>query len=66
MPRPQKSYGRNTLGGDNSDDLRISFKLRDGGFLFGGTSDSGLSGDKTEVSMGLMTTGSSKQTPWKH
>ena len=44
---------QNTLGGDNSDDLRSFIQTADGGFLFGGTSDSGLSGDKTEVSMGI-------------
>ncbi|HNO28980.1 MAG TPA: T9SS type A sorting domain-containing protein [Chitinophagales bacterium] len=43
---------QNTIGGTSQDYLYKVLALADGGFLLGGTSYSGLNGDKTEVSMG--------------
>ncbi len=43
---------QNTIGGTSQDYLYKVITLADGGFLLGGTSYSGLNGDKTEASMG--------------
>jgi len=37
-----------TIGGKNNDKLASLLQTKDGGYLLGGTSDSGISGDKTE------------------
>jgi hypothetical protein len=43
---------QNTLGG-NTDDFTYSIvQTIDGGFILGGNSDSNISGDKTEISLG--------------
>ena len=42
-----------TLGGDASDNLESIFQTSDGGFILGGSSTSGVSGEKTEPSVGL-------------
>ncbi len=41
-----------TLGGNGGDVLRAAIQTNDGGFLFAGTSNSGISGSKTEASYG--------------
>jgi hypothetical protein len=41
---------QNTIGGSASDFLYDIYQTIDGGYLFGGYSNSGISGDKTEVS----------------
>jgi hypothetical protein len=43
---------QNTIGGDYVDNLYSIIETRDGGYLLGGTSGSGASGDKTENSIG--------------
>ncbi|HUM47618.1 MAG TPA: hypothetical protein PLD84_11865, partial [Chitinophagales bacterium] len=43
---------QNTIGGDEEDVLRAISPTTDGGYIIGGYSRSGLSGDKTEVSKG--------------
>jgi hypothetical protein len=42
-----------TLGGTGRDDLRCAIPTADGGYLLGGTSSSGVSGDKTQPGRGL-------------
>ncbi len=42
----------NTIGGSGSDNLTDMIQTVDGGYLIGGYSDSGISGDKTENSQG--------------
>jgi hypothetical protein len=44
---------QNTIGGNASDVLRSVIQTDDGGYLLGGDSDSGISGDKTEASQGV-------------
>ena len=41
-----------TIGGSNGDNLRSLQQTLDGGYILGGESDSGISGDKTEASKG--------------
>ncbi len=41
-----------SIGGSSNDELKILKQSADGGFLLGGSSYSGISGDKTEVSRG--------------
>ena len=43
---------QNAIGGNSDDFLRSVFQTNDGGYLLGGTSYSGISGDKTEASQG--------------
>ncbi|MEO6166763.1 MAG: hypothetical protein ABIO98_04530, partial [Chitinophagales bacterium] len=43
---------QNTIGGSNYDFLYSIIKTADGGYLLGGISESGISGDKTEVNQG--------------
>lgn len=43
---------QNTIGGSSSDNLRQVITTGDGGFLLGGESQSGVSGDKTEAGWG--------------
>ncbi|MBK7442827.1 MAG: T9SS type A sorting domain-containing protein [Bacteroidetes bacterium] len=43
---------QNTIGGNSSDDLRAVYQTPDGGYILGGYSYSGISGDKTEASAG--------------
>lgn len=45
---------QNTLGGTDLDELNSVEQVSDGGFILGGSSYSGISGDKTEVSQGSM------------
>lgn len=42
-----------TIGGDGRDFLSFLQQTRDGGYILGGTSDSGISGDKTEDNLGI-------------
>ena len=42
---------QNTIGGNNADKLRSLIQTSDGGYLLGGYSASGISGDKTEASL---------------
>jgi hypothetical protein len=44
---------QNTIGGDDNDILHSVVPTSDGGFICGGYSRSGISGDKTENSIGL-------------
>ncbi len=44
---------QNTIGGGSLDALRSIIQTNDGGYLLGGYSSSGISGDKTEVKQGL-------------
>lgn len=44
---------QNTIGGTSSDKLRSLIETSDGGYIAGGTSESIISGDKTEDSEGL-------------
>ncbi|HNU34943.1 MAG TPA: hypothetical protein PKN75_15255, partial [Bacteroidia bacterium] len=44
---------QNTIGGGNYDYLNSIQQTIDGGYILGGTSGSGISGDKTENSIGL-------------
>ena len=43
---------QNTIGGNFNDILKTVLATTDGGFIIGGESDSGISGDKTESSVG--------------
>ncbi|MGB3076138.1 MAG: hypothetical protein WBB36_12485, partial [Chitinophagales bacterium] len=43
---------QNTIGGSSDDYLRSVIQTTDGGYLLGGYSYSGISGDKTEASQG--------------
>ena len=43
---------QNTIGGSNSDFLKSLRQTTDGGYIVGGYSYSGISGDKAEISMG--------------
>lgn len=43
---------QNTIGGDNYDKLQSVIQTSDGGYLLGGFSESGISGDKTEEPVG--------------
>ena len=43
---------QNTIGGDNTDKPTCIKQTSDGGFIVGGYSDSGISGDKTEANIG--------------
>ncbi len=43
---------QNTIGGSTGDYLRVAIQTADGGYIIGGESSSGISGDKTESSMG--------------
>lgn len=43
---------QNTIGGTNNDFLNSVVQTSDGGYLLGGNSDSGISGDKTEANQG--------------
>ncbi|MBK9729795.1 MAG: T9SS type A sorting domain-containing protein [Chitinophagaceae bacterium] len=43
---------QNTIGGSSNDLLRSLIQTADGGFLLGGYSSSGISGDKTEANQG--------------
>lgn len=44
---------QNTIGGSSIDELRALIQTTDGGYLIGGYSDSGVSGDKTETVSGI-------------
>jgi hypothetical protein len=44
---------QNTIGGSSSDNLRSVIQTSDGGYLLGGYSSSGISGDKTEANQGI-------------
>ncbi|MBK7566234.1 MAG: S8 family peptidase [Bacteroidetes bacterium] len=43
---------QNTIGGNDSDYLQSIQQTTDGGYILGGSSRSGISGDKTEASLG--------------
>ncbi len=45
---------QNTIGGSDIDQLYSIHQTTDGGYILGGTSDSNISGDKTENSNGQM------------
>jgi hypothetical protein len=49
----QEIEWQNTIGGSVSDRLRSVIQTSDGGYLIGGYSDSNISGDKTENSIGM-------------
>lgn len=44
---------QNAIGGNGSDNLNCIQQTSDGGYILGGSSTSGISGDKTEANMGL-------------
>ncbi len=44
---------QNTIGGDKYEFLNSIAQTNDGGYILGGISTSGISGDKTEVNLGL-------------
>jgi hypothetical protein len=44
---------QNTIGGNSSDVLRSIRQTTDGGYILGGYSETGISGDKTEASLGI-------------
>ncbi|MEZ4855826.1 MAG: T9SS type A sorting domain-containing protein [Gelidibacter sp.] len=44
---------QNTIGGSNGDELNSISQTSDGGYILGGTSNSPISFDKTEASLGL-------------
>ena len=44
---------QNTIGGSDNDMLRCIHQTADGGYIFGGTSASNISGDKTENNNGM-------------
>ncbi len=44
---------QNVIGGTGTDELRDIHQTSDGGYIIGGTSNSNISGDKTENSMGF-------------
>lgn len=46
-----------TFGGPGTDQLKVIVKTRDGGYLLAGSSDSPVSGDKSEAGRGTETTG---------
>lgn len=48
---PDQPWDR-TFGGVNSDDLAILQQTSDGGYILGGSSNSGVSGEKTQASRG--------------
>ncbi|MEL6811276.1 MAG: T9SS type A sorting domain-containing protein [Bacteroidota bacterium] len=43
---------QNTIGGNLSDQLEAIVQTQDGGYIIGGKSESGISGDKTEAAVG--------------
>ncbi len=43
---------QNTIGGNNRDELNSICQIKNGGYILGGQSNSGVSGDKTEASQG--------------
>jgi hypothetical protein len=43
---------QNTIGGSQYDELHSVIQTSDGGYLIGGSSSSGISGDKTEINKG--------------
>lgn len=45
------SCGKNTIGGSDNDFCNVVIETADGGFLAAGTSESDISGDKTENNM---------------
>ena len=45
---------QNTIGGSGTDLMRSIQQTADGGYILGGYSDSGISGDKTEASQGSL------------
>ncbi len=45
---------QNTIGGGESDGLYSIQQTTDGGYILGGTSSSGISGDKTEYAIGVI------------
>lgn len=45
---------QNTIGGSDYDDLAAAVQTMDGGYFLGGSSNSGISGDKTEASRGTI------------
>jgi hypothetical protein len=51
-PLPSNIEWQNTIGGSSSDRLYSIQQTSDGGYILGGTSSSGISGDKTEDSQG--------------
>jgi hypothetical protein len=52
---------QNTIGANGNDDLFSVEQTTDGGFILGGYSNSGISGDKTENSLAAMIIGLLKQ-----
>ncbi|HRF78021.1 MAG TPA: hypothetical protein PLB46_15685 [Chitinophagales bacterium] len=44
---------QNTIGGSDWDDIRTVKQTSDGGYIMGGDSESGISGDKSEANQGL-------------
>ncbi len=44
---------QNTIGGSSDDNLKAVQQTADGGYILGGLSFSGISGDKTEASLGV-------------
>ncbi len=44
---------QNTIGGGNSDELNSIHQTTDGGYILGGSSESDISGDKTENRIGI-------------
>lgn len=53
-----------TLGGSEVDNLSTVQPTADGGYIVGGSSDSGVSGDKTEPSRGTLPTSNSNYDYW--
>ncbi|MBK9319040.1 MAG: hypothetical protein IPM91_09645 [Bacteroidetes bacterium] len=49
---------QNTIGGSGNDALHSVAQTLDGGYILGGYSNSNISGDKTEDSLGVMISGS--------
>ena len=47
-----KVVWQNTIGGNNGDHLASIQQTTDGGYILGGSSNSGISGDKTEANQG--------------
>ena len=41
-----------TIGGNNADNLKITLPTSDGGYILGGTSSSGRSGDNSQTNKG--------------
>src|SRR5688500_11459252 len=50
--QPPAIEWQNTIGGSSGDQLRSIQQTSDGGYILGGSSLSGISGDKTEGSQG--------------